>query len=241
MRLQVSTLAVGDSSGVQELQLALERIQSSSSSVHDAEPPAPDPAVQPAASPSSPKEDPRPKARSLGGLPSDEAQPASSSPQNPDAAAYQSFQPSNNPWDPWAEQPTQQSSSPQYLPGSSDSDWEEQQHQHDHQDDPGSVQNQAHMSGSLHHEAQAAEAPASMPQSPAQGPNPRIGSAMAEAQHRVDQLAGLAASHAEVQETLARDSDLGYAWGLMGKHIQQLQQQVTFLCFPSQSSCNSLD
>ena len=44
--------------------------------------------------------------------------------------------------------------------------------------------------------------------------------------HRVDQLAGLAASHAEVQETLAREADLGYAWGLMGGYTQQLQLQV---------------
>ena len=56
--------------------------------------------------------------------------------------------------------------------------------------------------------------------------NPEVASAMAEAQHRVDQLAGLAASHAEVQETLAREADLGYAWGLMGGYTQQLQLQV---------------
>ena len=49
---------------------------------------------------------------------------------------------------------------------------------------------------------------------------------MAEAQHRVDQLAGLAASHAEVQQSLAREADLGYAWGLMSSYTEHLQRQA---------------
>ncbi|KAL0019773.1 hypothetical protein WJX79_007774 [Trebouxia sp. C0005] len=137
---QVRTLQVGDSSGVQQLQLALEGIPSSSSS--SAESPA------------------------LEGQ-------TSSSPQDPfaEATGSHSFRPTADPWDPWAEPSHQQlSSSPYYRLGSSDSDWDEQ--------------------------------------------------------YQYDDQTGLAASHAEIQETLAQEADLGYAWGLMGGYTQQLQLQI---------------
>ena len=138
-------------------------------------------------------------------------------------------------WDQWAEAAHQTSSSPHYTRGSSD--WDPQQDQLDQQ--RGSSQDQAdrptsdQLSDDQHgaaaasamaepeqgqHEQpspRAASAMTGAEQGQEQAPNPRAASAMAEAQHRLDQLVGLAASHAELQQTLARDCDLGYAWGLM--------------------------
>ncbi len=243
----MSTLQVGDSSAVQQLQLALERLQSSSSSsVNQAHLPNPQGTAAVLSSFSSPGHSPHwheLQAES----PAHEGQTSSSSPQNPfaEATGSHSFQPTADPWDPWAEPSHQQSSSsPHYQPGSSDSDWDEQ-HQHDdqtdvhpsahdytkspqpdhHEEDEQAAFGSRAVSGKGHH-------PRQDPYSSAEGDNPgleqnpRAASAMAEAQHRVDQLAGLAASHAEVQETLAREADLGYAWGLMGGYTQHLQHQV---------------
>ncbi|KAL0035553.1 hypothetical protein WJX77_011820 [Trebouxia sp. C0004] len=249
---QVRTLQAGDSSGVQQLQLALERIQSSSSSsVHDAH--LPDPRPQPhgtaavLSSFSSPGHSPH-RHELQAESPGHEGQASSSSPQNPFAeptGSSHSFQPAADPWNPWAEPSHQQSaSSPHYWPGSSDSDWDEQ-HQYDDQTrvHP-SAQDHSKAPHPDHHEEdeQATSDPRAVSiegYSPKQDPyssaerddpghdqNPRVASAMAEAQHGVDQLAGLAASHAELQETLARQADLGYAWGLIGGYTQQLQQQI---------------
>jgi len=250
--VQVETLQVGDSSGVQQLQLALEKIQSSCcSSVHDAHLPDPQPRPQPQGTAAvlssflSPGDSPH-RHELQTESPAHEGQPSSSSPQNPfaEATGSHSFQPVADPWDPWAEPSHQQSScSPHFRPGSSDSDWDEQ-HQYDDQPDDHPSAQDSQLPQPDHHEedkqatsdSRAMSGEGHIPRqdpyssaeggSPGQDQNPRVASAMAEAQHRADQLAGLAASHAEVQETLAREADLGYAWGLMGGYIQHLQQQV---------------
>jgi len=248
--VQVGTLQVGDSLGVQQLQVALERIQSSSSSsAHDAHLPDPQPQPQDTApelstftSPSHSPHQHELQAES----PAHEDETSSSSPQNPfaEATGSHSFQPTADPWDPWAEPSHQQSSSsPHFRPGSSDSDWDEQHQYDDQTDDHPSAHDHTQSPQPDHEEDEQAipdsravsgkgQSPRQDPYSSAEGDspgqhqNPRMASAMAEAQHRVDQLAGLAASHAEVQETLAGEADLGYAWGLMGGYTQHLQQQV---------------
>ncbi len=261
--VQVRMLQVGDSSGVQQLQPALERIQSSSS-VHEAHLPNPQDTAAVLTSFSSPVHSPHRHVLHAES-PALEGQASSSPPQNPfaEATGSHSVQPTADPWDPWAEPSHQQSSSSlNYRPGSSDSDWDEQHQYHDQTDDHPSAHDHSHFPQPDHHEEdeQAASdsravsggghSPRQDPYSSAEGDdpghnqnpraasamaegddpghdrNPRVASAMAEAQHRVDQLAGLAASHAEVQETLAREADLGYAWGLMGGYTQHLQQQV---------------
>lgn len=258
--VQVRKLQVGDSSGVQQLQLALERIQSSSSSsVHQAHLPNPQDTAAALSSSSSPGHSPH-RYELHAESPAHEGQTSSSSPQNPFAEATRShiFQQTADPWDPWAEPSHQQSSSsPHYRPGSSDGDWDEQ-HQHaDQPDDHPSAHHHSQIPQPDHHAEDEqttsdSRAVSGKGQSPRQDPyssaaegddpghdrNPREASAMAEAQHRVDQLAGLAASHAEVQETLAREADLGYAWGLMGGYTQHLQQQV-MCCHPPQSAALS--
>ena len=256
--VQVRTLQVGDSSGVQQLHITLERIQSSSSSsAHDAHLPEPQPQPQitaPLSSFTSPGHSPH-RHELQAESPAHEDQTSSSSPQNPfaEATGSHSFQPTTDPWDLWAEPSHQQSSSsPHYRPGSSDSDWDEQ-HQHDDQPDDHLSAHDHSQFPQLDHEEDEQAIPDSRAvsgkgQSPRQDPyssaegdspgqhqNPRMASAMAEAQHRVDQLAGLAASHAEVQKTLAGEADLGYAWGLMGGYTQHLQQQV-ICCHPPQSA-----
>lgn len=62
---------------------------------------------------------------------------------------------------------------------------------------------------------------------------------MAEAQHRLDQLVGLAASHTEVQDTLSQGSDLGYAWELMASYTEHLQRQVWLAIL--HRSCHTCD
>lgn len=119
-------------------------------------------------------------------------------------------------WNPWADDLNHKaSSSPHYQPGSSDSDWDDPEPRHDHPDDPVVIQNwpQSHEEFG---EEQAVYA----------NDDSRVKSAVAEAQHRLDQLVGLAASHAEVQKALARECDLGYAWGLIGTFADHLQHQV---------------
>ena len=152
-------------------------------------------------------------------------------------------------WDQWAEAANRSSSPPYYTRGSSD--WDLQQDQLDQRDQRGSSQDQTarpasdqlsddqhgSAAGSAMAEAEegqheepnprAASAAAEGEQGQQQEPKPRAASAMAEAQHRLDQLVGLVASHAELQQTLARDCDLGYAWGLMGGLVPYLQQQVS--------------
>lgn len=50
--------------------------------------------------------------------------------------------------------------------------------------------------------------------------------ALAEAQHRLDQLAGLAATSAEVEASLQRDADFGYAWGITDGFAEEINHQV---------------
>ena len=252
--MQISTLDFGDSAGVQQLQLAPERLQTSSSSPGRAEPsvsphqlsdspPKPSDAAAHASS-LSPAHSPH-QHQSLSESPTYPPQtPSSSSAQNPfpDAAvAVNSFQPAADPWDPWAEGPNHHSSSPHYLPGSSDSDWDEL---HDHSDHPEHNTSAEDQSSHTLHAGQEEEAGATRSsgqqtnpslasvkadsQDPGHSQNPRVRSAMAEAQHVVDQLAGLAATYADIQDTLARKADLGYAWGLMGGYTQHFQRQVCF-------------
>lgn len=54
-----------------------------------------------------------------------------------------------------------------------------------------------------------------------------VRAALAEAEHRLDQLVGLAASSAEVQASLQESSQLGYFWGLFDSYAGHLQQQVS--------------
>lgn len=257
--MQVMALDFGSSSGVQQQQLALERLQTSSSSPGRAEPPvspqhpsdSPPKSSDAAAHASSPSPAHSPhQHQSLSESPTYPPQtPSSSSAQNPfpDTAAVNSFQPAADPWDPWAEGPTHQSSSPHYLPGSSDSDWDESHDAQAHPDHDTSVEDQSSHTlhagqeeeeGTVHSSGQQTNPSLASVKAdsrdPGHGQNPRVTSAMAEAQHVVDQLAGLAASHADIQDTLARKADLGYAWGLMGGYTQHFQRQVCsgLLTFP---------
>ena len=117
-------------------------------------------------------------------------------------------------WNPWAADLNRKSSSsPHYQPGSSDSDWDDREPQHDHPDDYAVIQDQPQSHFAKEQTAGAGE-------------DCRLPSAVAEAQHRLDQLVGLAASHAEVQKALARECDLGHAWGLIGSFTDHLQSQV---------------
>ena len=251
--MQVSTLHFGSSSGVQQLQLALERLQPSSSSPGRAEFPVPlhqpsDSPLEPpdaAAHASSPSSAHSPQHQSLSKIPAYPPQiesPSFSSAQKPfpDAAAtVNSFQPAADPWDPWAEGPNHQSSSPHYLPGSSDSDWDELHDAQAHPDRDTSAEDQSshtllagqeEEAGATHSSGQQTNPSLASVKADSQDPghsqHPTVTSAMAEAQHMVDQLAGLAATHADIQDTLARKADLGYAWGLMGGYTQHFQRQV---------------
>lgn len=53
-----------------------------------------------------------------------------------------------------------------------------------------------------------------------------MSASLAEVQHRLDQLVGLAASSTEVQAQLQQDTDFGYAWGLIDGFADKIQQQV---------------
>lgn len=133
-------------------------------------------------------------------------------------------------WDPWAEELIGKSpSSPRYQPGSSDSDWGDPVDDphpplHDYPDNPDSPQDHPPFPSALGQDHKQ-DVPKSIPE-PENPVNPRVASALADAQHRLDQLVGLAASHAEVQQTLSQGTDLSYAWGLMPSYTQQLQCQV---------------
>ncbi|KAL3148717.1 hypothetical protein ABBQ38_014130 [Trebouxia sp. C0009 RCD-2024] len=143
-------------------------------------------------------------------------------------------------WDPWAEDLIHKSpSSPHYQPGSSDSDWDDPDPSlhhpepplhdpdlalHSHADGPDSAQHYS-PPPSIAGQDNSHELPSSTPQPSSPDPNP-VASAMAEAQHRLDQLVGLAASHTEVQDTLSQGSDLGYAWELMASYTEHLQRQI---------------
>lgn len=55
---------------------------------------------------------------------------------------------------------------------------------------------------------------------------------LAEVQHRLDQLVGLAASSGEVQASLEKDTDFGYAWGIIDTYAEEIKHQVGFdRCF----------
>ena len=49
---------------------------------------------------------------------------------------------------------------------------------------------------------------------------------LAEVQHRLDQLAGLAASSGEVQASLQKDADFSYAWGIINSYAEEVKHQV---------------
>ena len=124
-------------------------------------------------------------------------------------------------WNPWADDLNRRSSSsPHYQPGSSDSDWADPDPPYDHADDPESAQNDSHAPRDVEQNQGGLDGRTTPTESP------RVASGMAEAQHRLDQLLGLAAGHSELEQTLAIEADLGYAWGLVNNHIELLQRQV---------------
>ena len=125
-------------------------------------------------------------------------------------------------WNPWADDLNHRSSSsPHYQPGSSDSDWDDPDLLRDHPDHPDSAQDPSPAPRDFEQDQGEFSGTTT-----AQTESPRAASAMAEAQHRLDQLIGLAASHGELEQTLASETDLGYAWGLVDDYIQHLQRQV---------------
>ena len=130
-------------------------------------------------------------------------------------------------WNPWADDLNRRSSSsPHYQPGSSDSDWDDPDLLRDHPDDPNSAQDPSPAPRDFEQDQGEGSGITAQTQSP------RAASAMAEAQHRLDQLIGLTASHGELEQTLASETDLGYAWGLVDDYVQHLQRQV---CAPGSS------
>ena len=52
---------------------------------------------------------------------------------------------------------------------------------------------------------------------------------LAEVQHRLDQLVGLAASSDEVQASLQKDTDFGYAWGIIDTYVEEIKRQVGYV------------
>ena len=124
-------------------------------------------------------------------------------------------------WNPWADDLNHRSSSsPHYQPGSSDSDWDDPDLQRGCSDDPDSTQNDSPAARDVEQDQ------GKLVKRTTQSESSLVASAMAEAQHRLDQLIGLAAGHSEVEQTLAVEADLGYAWGLVNNHIEDLQRQV---------------
>lgn len=238
-------MPVADVEAVERLQLALEALQSSSSPSASSPPDLPaqhSTAQHESGSSHHPATDM--EATQLRSSPSfphpQDTGHANETLDDPDLAALDAYSsPSQNPfpdsaqpslapasagvggWNPWADDLNRRSSSsPHYQPGSSDSDWDDPDHQQDHPDDPDSTQDHPPGPMAAEQNQQGVIMGASQIQS-----SP-VASAMAEAQHRLDQLIGLAASHSDVEQTLARETDLGYAWGLMDNYIEHLQRQV---------------
>ena len=227
-------MPVADARAVEQLQMALEALQQSSSTSSGLQRETGGRSHLPTDVTATQQQSSSPHVQSPSNTPPPTITSADLKPAEPSASSA----PSQNPclesqglhippasavvgaWDPWAEHLMGKSpSSPYYQPGSSDSDWDVPDVQHDHPDDPDSAQD--HSSA-----PEAVEQDQEELASSAQAQSPCIASAMAEAQHRLDQLAGLAASHADVQQILARESDLGYAWGLIDNYTQHLQRQV---------------
>ena len=232
-------MPVADVKAVEQLQQALEALQSSSSSAsspqvlsaqHEkvsARHPSTDmEAIQQSSPSSSPPPHYTPSSDETSVNPHLAVPDAFSSPsQNPFPDSSElSLPPATagvGAWNPWADDLNRRSSSsPHYQPGSSDSDWDDPDLLGDHPDDRGSAQDRS-------------PAPRNIDQDQGellgmttQTESPRVASAMAEAQHRLDQLIGLAATHNELEQTLARETDLGYAWGLMNNYTENLQRQV---------------
>ena len=232
--VQAGRLPAGDLGAVQKLQTAIDTLQQSfaaspekfeagnslGASVNDAVPksPATSPDTQRPSSPSLQQHSPSRVERPAD--PAGQAGRASPCSSLRDQKPFPEYSGLSSPqvsagvgaWNPWADD-LKSSSSPHYQAGSSDSDWDESKPQQFNPDDCAMLSDEPYGQAI---ERQEEEVPQ----------NARVASAMAEAQHRLDQLAGLAASHAEVQETLGRQCDLGYAWGLISHYTEHLQRQA---------------
>lgn len=244
-------MPVADVKAVERLQLALEALQSPSSPSASSSPGLP--AQRSTAqheSGSSPHPPTGMEAMQLRTSPSSSPHPrdtghAKETLDDPDLAAPDAYSsPSQNPlpdaaqpspppasagvggWNPWADDLNHRSSSsPHYQPGSSDSDWDDPDPQRNHPDDPDSAQDHPP------HPTAAEQNQEGVTMGASQTQTPPVASAMAEAQHRLDQLIGLATSHSgDVEQTLARETDLGYAWGLVDNYVEHLQRQVQPHC-----------
>lgn len=250
-------MPVADVKAVERLQLALEALQSSSSPSASSSPglPAQHSAAQhESGSGHHPPTDV--EVTQLRSSPSSSLHPRDTGPANetldePDLATLGAYSsPSQNPfpnyaqpspppasagvggWNPWADDLNRRSSSsPHYQPGSSDSDWDDPDQQQDHPDDPDSTQDHPP------HPTAAEQPQEGVITGTSQSQDLPVASAMAEAQHRLDQLVGLATSHSsDVEQTLARETDLGYAWGLVDNYIDHLQRQVQLHCSVSRDT-----